>query len=49
MNNAELYDKALEAITELLNDTSVSQEQAERNLNSLISEIEIMIESLDET
>ena len=49
MDNAELYDKALEAITELFNDTSVSQKQAEQNLNSLIDEITILIETLDET
>lgn len=48
MNNEDLYNKALETITELFNDTSVSQKEAKANLESLISEMEIMIESLDE-
>lgn len=46
--NEQLYKKALDAITELFNDTSVSQEIAKENLEGLISEIEIMIDSLDE-
>ena len=44
----ELYDKALEAITELFNDDSVSKEQAIETLGALLNEIEIMIESLEE-
>ena len=43
----DLYDKALEAITGLFNDQSVSKEEVKINLNALIGEIEIMIESLD--
>jgi len=46
--NEDLYEKALVAIQTLFNDTSVSQREAEENLNSLIGEIETMIESLDE-
>lgn len=45
--NKELYDKALEAITELFSDTSVSKETAIENLNTLLGEIEVMIESLE--
>lgn len=46
--NEELYDKAVDAITELFNDASVSQEDCKNNLEALISEIKIMIESLEE-
>lgn len=46
MSNSELYQKALDAITTLFGDTSVSQAQAKRNLNALMSEIETMIETL---
>lgn len=42
-----LYDKALEAIEELFKDKSVTQEEAKETLNSLILEIEKMIDSLD--
>ncbi len=42
-----LYDKALEAIKELFGDESLSQEEAKETLNSLILEIEKMIDSLD--
>lgn len=42
-----LYDKAKEAIDELFGDKSVTQEEAKENLESLIGEIETMIESLD--
>jgi len=46
--NDQLYEKAVEAITELFSDKSVSQSEAKANLESLIGEIEIMIESLGE-
>ena len=42
-----LYDKALEAIQKLFNDTDVSQEETKVNMDSLISEIQIMIDTLD--
>ena len=48
MDNDELYEKALGAIQELFGDTSVSQSQAKDNLNSLIGEIQIMMEALVE-
>ncbi len=44
--NDELYQKALDAITALFNDRSVSPAQAKRNLNGLMSEIGTMIETL---
>ena len=43
----DLYDKALNAITELFSDQSVSKKEAKINLDALIGEIETMIESLD--
>ena len=46
--NQKLYKGALQAIRELFGDTSVSQEEAIQNLQSLIDEINIMIESLEE-
>jgi len=46
--NEQLYEQAVEAITELFNDTSVSQEDAKANLNSLIGEIQIMLDSIEE-
>jgi len=46
--NEDLYDQALQAITELFNDQSISQSEAIVNLNTLIDEIQIMIDSLDE-
>ena len=46
MTNDELYDKAREAIQDLWSDTSVSKSEARQNLNGLISEIYIMLESL---
>lgn len=42
-----LYEKAHEAIEELFSDKSVTQEEAKENLNSLIDEIQTMIETLD--
>ena len=49
MNNEELYDVAMKAISELFGDKSVSRSTCRENLEGLISEIEIMIESLGET
>ncbi len=46
--NQELYDTAIYAIEELFGDTSVSKEKAKENLESLIHEIEVMIQSLKE-
>lgn len=45
-DNQTLYDEALEAITELFNDSSVTVEECAENLRGLIDEIETMIESL---
>lgn len=45
--NEDLYEKALKAIEELFSDTSVSQREARKNLNGLISEIETMIDTLE--
>jgi len=47
--NEQLYKEASEAIGRLFSDKSVSQEEAKANLESLIGEIEIMIESMEET
>jgi len=44
--NDELFEAALEAIKELFNDTSVSQEEAATNLETLKSEIETLISTL---
>ena len=46
MSNEELYEKALEAIKDLFSDMSVSQSDARANLESLKSEIDIMLDSL---
>lgn len=47
--NEQLYEQASEAIAKLFSDKSVSQEQARENLESLIGEIEIMLDSMEET
>jgi len=44
--NEELYDKAMEAITKLFGDRSVSKEVTKNNLNDLIGEIMIMLDTL---
>ena len=44
----ELYDKAVEAITLLFSDTSVSKQETASSLNGLIEEIGIMLDSLEE-
>ncbi len=48
MTNDELYDKALESISELFGDTSVSQWVCKKSLESLIEEIQIMLSGLDD-
>lgn len=48
MSNEELYKETMDAIEELYADRSVSKEKAIENLKGLISEIENMIESLEE-
>lgn len=45
--NQALYDAAVDAITELFSDQSVSKEQAKSNLQGLKEEINTMIESLE--
>ena len=47
MTNEELYDKAMEAITDLFSDTSVSSRMCKENLANLVDEIHIMIDSLE--
>lgn len=46
MDNEKLYEKALEAATDLFNDQSVSKKKVLENLKSLIEDIQVMIESL---
>lgn len=48
MTNDELYGKAKDAIDELFSDKSVSQSEAKRNLQNLIGEIEILIDTLQD-
>jgi uncharacterized protein (UPF0147 family) len=45
--NEVLYDKALEAIRELYEDTSVSQADAISILESLVEETELLIDTLE--
>jgi len=45
---SDKYDAALEAIIELFSDQSMSKAECRENLNSLIGEIETMIDSLGE-
>ena len=47
MTNEELYERANTAITELFNDNSVSAHKCVENLESLIGEMQVMIDSLD--
>ncbi len=47
MDNTELYNKALEAITELFSDADVTQAQCRNNLNSLIGEINMLLDTLE--
>jgi hypothetical protein len=47
VDNHELYEAAVDAITKLFSDRSVSQTTARNNLLSLKDEIDMMIDSLD--
>jgi len=47
MSNEELFEKAKEAIAELFSDMSVSQSTTRKNLNALVGEIEILLDTLD--
>ena len=42
-----LYEKAKKAIDELFSDESVTQEETKENLESLMNEIQTLIETLD--
>jgi len=42
-----LYEKAKEAIDKLFSDKSLTQEETKENLESLMNEIQTMIETLD--
>ena len=44
----ELYEKAVEAATELFSDQGVSQSETRRKLEELIGEIRIMIDTLQD-
>lgn len=48
MTNEELYNAAIEAITNLFSDQSVSRSEARRNLDNLQQEINILIDVLEE-
>lgn len=48
MGHDELYEAAQKAITELFSDKSVSQAQTRESLQSLIEEIETMLDTLRE-
>lgn len=47
-SNEVLYEKAMKAITDLFNDTSVSVIETVSNLENLCGEIETMIDVIDE-
>jgi hypothetical protein len=47
MENDELYEEAVNAITNLFSDRSVSASTTVMNLNDLIGEIQIMLDCLD--
>ena len=47
MTNEELYEKASTAINELFSDQSISKQKCVENLESLIDEMQVMIDSLD--
>lgn len=48
MSNNELYKAALEAVQNLFGDKSVSQSEAKRNLQALVDEIMILLDSLSD-
>ena len=45
----ELYDRAQEALNKLFSDTSVPQETAKKDLESLVDKIQTMIDSLEKS
>jgi len=47
LDNKNLYDIAIKSIQDLYGDKSVSISTCKENLNSLIGEIEIMLDCLD--
>jgi hypothetical protein len=47
--NQTLYENALAAIMALYEDMTVSREEARCGLNALVLEIEVLIETLEET
>ncbi len=47
MSHEDLYFQAESAIKELYNDTSVSQEETKVALQTLIGEIEILLDTLE--
>jgi len=46
--NDDLYEKVLKAIRKLYGDVSVSQAETASALNGMISEIEIMLDALEQ-
>ena len=48
MSNEELYERAMGAISELFSDPNVDRSTTMNNLDSLIGEIRIMLEALDD-
>ena len=46
MSNEVLYKRAMDAITALFSDDSVSTSKAKENMRSLCDEIEMLIDSL---
>lgn len=47
MDHDTLYEKAVEAITALFSDQSVSSTQTRESLEELIGEIEVMLDALN--
>jgi hypothetical protein len=48
VSNEELYDAAMDAISKLFSDRTVTKTETRENLNNLISEMEVMIDTLGE-
>ena len=48
MSNGELYETAMESVTALFSDQSVSQSECKSNLETLIDEIEVLISTLSD-
>jgi hypothetical protein len=49
MSNEQLYDTAMDAITKLFSDQTVPVSKARENLEGLKEEINIMLDSLEES